>query len=321
MIEITEKDIVTFEKDGVIKIKDAIPVNRLEELDSAITSYLTHRKLLNKLMFGDSLFFSKPNVWKSDPYFQQFVQQPMFIDIAVKLLRSSRINLLQDIIFVKSASSKKKFGWHHDLIYAPIQGKMVISFWMATENVTLHNGGLQFIKGSHRCTENFGPPPNLTPISKLLPQYWRTGKISNLSAGGAEDSDISSKDDVVSFDIERGDLLAFHGEIQHRSGPNWAEKIDRKGYTIRYAGDDILYHPHSDTGIAYQFWHSKLNVGEKMRGPLFPLLYESGEYLELKSTGLEKGRMWRVLHNKILTLRSKLTDDSSQNQKTRWDRQ
>jgi len=54
-----------------------------------------------------------------------------------------------------------------------------------------------------------------------------------------------------------------------------------------------------------------------MRGPLFPLLYENGEYLELKSTGLEKGRMWRVLHNKILTLRSKLTDDSSQNQKTR----
>ena len=317
MVEITEKDVVSFEKDGVIKIKDFIPVNQLEELDRAITPYLARRKLLNKLIFGDSLFFSKPDVWKSDPYFLQFVQQPMFIDVAVRLLRSSRINLLQDVIFVKPAGSRQKFDWHHDLMYAPIQGKMAVAFWMATETVTLHNGGLQFIKGSHRWTENFGPPPNLTPISKLLPQYWRTGKTSNLSSRVVEDSDTYSKDDVVSFDLKRGDLLAFHGETQHRSGPNWAEKIDRKGYTVRYAGDDITYHPHPDTGVAYQLWNPKLDVGEKMRGPLFPLLYENGQYLELESVGLEKGQIWRALHNKILALRSKSDSDSSQNQKTR----
>ena len=317
MVEITEKDVVSFEKDGVIKIKDFIPVNQLKELDRAITPYLARRKLLNKLIFGDSLFFSRPNVWKSDPYFLKFVQQPMFIDVAVRLLRSSRINLLQDIIFVKSANSKQKFAWHHDLIYAPIQGKMVVSFWMATETVTLHNGGLQFIKGSHRRTEDFGSPPNQTPISKLFPQYWRMGKTFNLSPRALEDSDTYSKDDVVSFDLKRGDLLAFHGEIQHRSGPNWAEKIDRKGYTVRYAGDDITYYPHPDIGVAYQLWNPKLDVGEKMRGPLFPLLYENGQYLELESAGLEKGRIWRVLHNKILALRSKSDSDSSQNQKTR----
>ena len=317
MVEITEKDVERFEKDGVIKIKDFIPVSQLEELDRAITPYLANRNLLNKLVFGDSLFFSKPNLWKSDPYFLQFVQQPMFIDVAIKLLRSSRINLLQDVIFVKSANSRQKFAWHHDLIYAPIHGEMVVSFWMATKNVTLHNGGIQFIKGSHRWTENFGPPPNLAPIAKIFPQHWRTGKTSNLSPRAVEDSDAYSKDAVVSFDLEQGDLLAFHGEIQHRSGPNWAEKIDRKGYTIRYAGDDITYHPHPDTGLAYQLWNPKLNAGEKMRGPLFPLLYDNGKYLELEPASLEKGRLWRVLHNKILALRSKSDSDSSQNQKTR----
>ena len=174
MVEITEKDIVSFEKDGVIKIEDAISSNQLEELDRAITPYLARRKLLNKLIFGDSLFLAKMNLWKTDSYFLQFVQQPMFIDMAVKLLRSSRINLLQDVIFVKSAGSRQKFVWHHDQIYAPIHGKMVVSFWMATKNVTLHNGGLQFIKGSHQWTENISTPP-LTPISKLFPQYWLRG--------------------------------------------------------------------------------------------------------------------------------------------------
>ena len=52
-----------------------------------------------------------------------------------------------------------------------------------------------------------------------------------------------------------------------------------------------------------------------MRGPLFPLLYENGQYLELESVGLEIGQIWRALHNKILALRSKSDSDSSQNQK------
>jgi ectoine hydroxylase-related dioxygenase (phytanoyl-CoA dioxygenase family) len=323
MVEITEKDVVSFEKDGVIKIKGFIPVNQVGELDRAITPYLARSKLLNKLISGDSLFFSKPNVWKTDPYFLQFVQQPMFIDLAIKLLRSNRINLLQDVIFVKSANSRQKFAWHHDLIYAPIHGKMVVSFWMATKTVTLHHGGIQFIKGSHRWTENFGPPPSLAPISKVFPQYWRKylpGKKSNLSPRAVEDSDRYSKDAIVSFDLEQGDLLAFHGEIQHRSGPNWADKIDRKGYTIRYTGDDIKYHPHPDTGIAFQLWNPKLDAGEKMGGPLFPLLYENGQYLELESDVSKKGRMWRIFQNKISALRSKSDSDSSQNQKARENR-
>ena len=227
--------------------------------------------------------------------------------MAAQLLRSSRINLLQDQIFVKSAGSENKFDWHRDISYAPIQGKMIISFWMATENVSLHDGGLQFIKGSHRWIENRGSPlksfprarKTLLPLLKLLPQYWE-----RVSVRTSEDSDIYSKDDVVSFDLKQGDLLAFHGETQHRAGPNWGNKIDRKGYAVRYVGDDITYHPRPDSGIAYQLWNAKLKMGDKIGGPLFPLLYENGEYLELGPVGFEKGRMWRVLYNQILALRS-----------------
>lgn len=305
MVKITEKDIVNFEKDGVIKIEDAISLNQLEELDRALISqYLARRKLITKLIFGDSLYLAKTNVWKTDTFFLQFVQQQMFIDLAVKLLKSSRINLLQDIVFVKSANSRQKFIWHHDQIYAPIHGKKVVSFWMATENVTLHNGGLQFIKGSHRWTENISTPP-LTPMSKLLPQYWLRRKPSNLSSKTVEDSDSYSKDDVVSFDLKPGDLLAFQGKAKHRSGPNWSDKIDRKGYVVRYTGDDVKYNPHPDTGVAYQFWKSKLNAGEKMKGPLFPLLYENSQYLKIESDGPGKGSVWNILHNKILALQSK----------------
>jgi hypothetical protein len=57
-----------------------------------------------------------------------------------------------------------------------------------------------------------------------------------------------------------------------------------------------------------------------MGGPLFPLLYENGQYLELESDVSKKGRMWRIFQNKILALRSKPDSDSSQNQKAREDR-
>jgi ectoine hydroxylase-related dioxygenase (phytanoyl-CoA dioxygenase family) len=305
MVKITEKDIANYERDGVVKIKGAMTASQIEELDRSITPYLARRKLKNKLMFGDSHFFTRPNVWKTDPYFLQLVQQPMFINLAARLLKSNRINLLMDMLFVKSASCKKEFGWHQEHSYTPTQGDMLISFWMATENVSLDDGGLQFIKGSHRWTEKFRLPPKLIPVSKFLPQYWGKSKTEVFSGRTCEESDLYSKDDVVSFDVEPGDILAFPGNTLHRSGPNWADNIDRKGYVIRYTGDDVTYRPHSDTGISFQLWDAELNMGEKMRGPLYPLVYKNGKCLELESVGLEKGRFWRLLQKQILSLRGK----------------
>jgi ectoine hydroxylase-related dioxygenase (phytanoyl-CoA dioxygenase family) len=311
MAGITDKDILNFEKDGVIKVEGVLSLDQLEELDRALTHHLSRNKLLNKLIFGDSLFYSQPNPWKSNPYFREFIQQPMFIDLAAQLLRSSRINLLQDVVFIKVAGSRKKFLWHHDRIYTPIQGEKVVTFWMAPENVTLHSGGIEFIKGSHRWTEDFGPPPSLSAMSKLLPQYWWKTKKTNLGYRTVEEADAFSEDNVVSLDLKRGDILAFNGDILHRSGPNLSDGIDRKGYSVRYAGDDIKYHPDDYTAISYQWWATKLDEGEKLKGSLFPLLYDNGKHLELDSARIEKGRIWRVLQNKILTHRNKSNSNSS----------
>ena len=55
---------------------------------------------------------------------------------------------------------------------------------------------------------------------------------------------------------------------------------------------------------------------KKWGGALYPLLYENGKYLELESTGPDKGRLWRVLRNQILSFRGKSADNSPQGQKT-----
>lgn len=308
MIKIKEEDIANFESDGVLKIEAAVSARQTEDLDRAISPYLPRRKLLNKILFGDSLFFTQPNVWMSNPYFLQFVQQPNFIHIASQLLRSTRINLLQDMIFVKSENCKQIFDWHTDVSYAPIDGKKIISFWMATEKVSLDDGGLQFIKGSHRWTKIPDSRPSLVLLSRFLPQNWGKGQSRESVAKEWKKTDQFSEDDIVSFNLDRGDILAFHGTIQHRSGPNWSGKINRKGYAIRYAGDDITYKPHSKVGIAYQLWDPKLSIGEKMGGSVFPMIYENGDHIKLESANEERGKIWRLIRSQILSFRSMFAD-------------
>ena len=291
-MEITSEELERFERDGVIRIASVVPRELLERLDRAIDPYLARWKSLRKLVFGDTQFFTRPNVWKIDPFFFGFVQEPVFLEIAAQLLRSKRISLLQDQIFVKLVGCRKPFGWHQDHAYAPIAGDKMVSFWMATERITLESGGLQFVAGSHRWTEAFTARPELTPVEKLL----RRRRSADTPVESLAEY---SEDRVVAFELEPGDLVAFHGRTLHRSPPNLSQATQRKGWAVRYVGDDVTYRPQPEVGPTFEFWDPELAPGEAMEGPLFPLLYEDGRFLAREFRGPERMQLSRILRTPL----------------------
>ena len=46
---------------------------------------------------------------------------------------------------------------------------------------------------------------------------------------------------LVSWDLEPGDAYAFHGLTVHGSGGNLKGYRRRRGYAVRYTGDDVVY--------------------------------------------------------------------------------
>ena len=298
MAALSERDIEDFRRDGVIRIRGVVPEETLGELARAIEPHLRRPRIVNRLAFGDANFFTKPNVWKTDPYFFEIVQREVFLRLASQLLDSRKLNLLQDQLFVKLPNCDKPFDWHQDHAYAPVRGLKMVSFWMATKRITLESGGLEFIAGSHLWKSTFVPPKFL-PLEKLFPYQKREHASADAAGRSPTEREEFSEDLLRSFDLEPGDVVAFHGRLFHRSWPNRSAETDRKGYAIRYVGDDMTYRPGPHTGITFNFWNAKLAAGDALSGPLFPTLYEGGEPVRQTFHGPEPMEIKRILLSQV----------------------
>jgi ectoine hydroxylase-related dioxygenase (phytanoyl-CoA dioxygenase family) len=296
MVDLSPADLEEFEHNGVIRVRAALHPDRLRELERSIDAHLYRWPILNRLVFGDPRFFTRPNVWKTDPWFFAFVQNEVLVCLASRLLRSTRINLLQDQIFVKLRGCDKVFDWHKDSSYAPIEGTKMVSMWMASQRVTPETGGLQFVRGSHRGAE--APArPRLLPIERLFP-FLDSGRRAPRPKLAVRE------EEVISFVLEPGDIVAFHGALLHRSGPNASDDTERKGYSVRYVGDDATYRPGPDNGITYHFWDPGIRPGERLEGPLFPVLLDADQPIRREYPGPQRMQLRRIVLSQLRYLRN-----------------
>lgn len=53
--------------------------------------------------------------------------------------------------------------------------------------------------------------------------------------------------DIVGWDMQLGDVVAFHSMILHWSGANKSNTARRRAYAIRWLGDDVTFDPRKYT--------------------------------------------------------------------------
>ena len=104
-----------------------------------------------------------------------------------------------------------------------------MSFWLPLDPVTRESGALSFVAGSHRWERWFQPEP----FAKGGAEYERGEgyePMPDIDAGGY---------DILSWDMEPGDALAFHAMTVHGAGGNLTSGTRRRGYAVRYCGDGL----------------------------------------------------------------------------------
>ena len=125
--------------------------------------------------------------------------------------------------------------WHNDQPYWPIRGRQVLSIWLALDTTTAENGRVEFVRGSHLWNRWFQPEP-----------FGKTGAITHYESNPDYEDipDIEAARDqyeIISWDLEPGDAYVFHAMTVHGAGGNRLPDRRRRGYTVRYTGDDVVY--------------------------------------------------------------------------------
>ena len=75
--------------------------------------------------------------------------------------------------------------------------------------------------------------------------------------------------DIISLDLEPGDVYAFHAMTVLGAGGNVGTDVRRRGYTIRYTGDSAVYDGRLGT---YENLHSPAHAD----GDRFPVVRPLG---------------------------------------------
>jgi ectoine hydroxylase-related dioxygenase (phytanoyl-CoA dioxygenase family) len=263
VIDVGAATIEQYRSDGATVVRGAVDAGWLDRLAAAI-----ERDIVNPGPFDHSYdvaggrFHGNLRIWQNDPDFAAFCLDSPATEIARRVLGAERLNLLYDQLFVKEPGADHRTRWHNDQPYWPVLGRDVISVWVALDHVDATNGRLEFVRGSHLWDRWFQPEP-FGP---------------NNSASSYDDNpdyepmlDIEADRDryeIVSWDLEPGDVYVFAGMTVHGAAGNPTIDRRRRGYTVRYCGDDVVYDPR--VGVSTPLINETLQAGDRLNSELFP---------------------------------------------------
>jgi len=254
---LTKEQAHTFGRDGVLFLPNVLVAEAL----------LRVQKAAERASERSGGFWFKIYLWRDDPDFRWCAMNSALPGVAAQLLGKRRLTLLYDQLFVKHPQDKAT-PWHNDLPYWPIEGSSVISIWIALSYVSQINGGLEFIRGSHLWQDKF----------ETFSADYDVGQDIQLPAMQADDSkaipdfdNLRNEFDIVSFDLNPGDAVAFHALTVHHALPNQTSTRSRAGYSLRFMGDDVRYR--EGLGMNEQVFNSSLTTGDKMESEQYPVVF------------------------------------------------
>jgi len=150
------------------------------------------------------------------PTLAAFVLHPALVSIAQQLL-GDEVRFWWDQGINKPPGAGSFIPWHQDNGYEHGSLPEYFTFWLALDDSTLENGGLEVIPGSHR---------------KGSQAHEWAGAHATIASSSL---DVSA---ATPLDAQAGDLLVFSSLLVHQTVGNDTPDRERRAWVIQYCRGD-----------------------------------------------------------------------------------
>lgn len=256
--KIGDDDIQFYQENGYLQIPNFFTKEEISELGEALDKVVEDKR--SRMIDGSGetsddynrVFNQMVNLWVDYGGIQKFSFNPNLAEIARKLSQCRHLVIYHDHALIKPGGEQsKETNWHQDAPYWPMEQVGALSAWIAVDDVSLENGCMQFIPGSHK-------------YGRLAPVALGTDGASVLK--DIEGTDIETDVEPVIMDMEAGGVTFHHGCTFHYATANSTDS-PRRALAIIYIPDYINYNGRKDAGGA-----EDLEPGKPFTGPLHPIL-------------------------------------------------
>jgi ectoine hydroxylase-related dioxygenase (phytanoyl-CoA dioxygenase family) len=234
--QLSSEALSRYREDGAICLRGVFAPAWIEALGAAIDADMASpgpMVRINTPQGAPGLFFVDFNLWQRHEACRRFVFDSPAAAIAAELMASERVTYYHDHLLVKEPGTQERTPWHHDQPYYPIDGEQIVSLWLPLDPVP-REVCVEYVRGSHRWGRWFRP------------RFFRQGGVDlTVEEPRFEDTpDIDAERDryeFLSWDMEPGDVIAFHALTLHGAPGNLATTRRRRAWATRWCGEDCRY--------------------------------------------------------------------------------
>jgi ectoine hydroxylase-related dioxygenase (phytanoyl-CoA dioxygenase family) len=231
---VADETVAAFQRDGATVLRDVVAPQWLEQLADGVEHNRRHPSdWAHWYTDADEAvgFWSDYVTWPVVEQYRRVVFESGLAEIAGALMGSRTVRFFHEHVLVKEPGATEPTPWHHDDPYYGVDGMQNVSMWIALDAVPA-SSGLQFVAGSHRWGRRFVP-------RRFIDQspYGDADERFELLPDGDE---LVAGQRVLGWDVEPGDVLAFHYRTLH-GAPGNSLSTRRRAVSLRWLGDDARF--------------------------------------------------------------------------------
>lgn len=257
--DITQDDIKTYQRDGVVCLRNVLDQDWIESLLPNAKEVKLHPE-----KFGMLPNITNPRYMaRTMQEYREFALNSPIGEAAGKVLQSKTIRFFFDELFSKEPGSTQSTIWHNDRAGWPVSGQMVPSIWVPLTPIKKSNC-LEILAGSHRHDRLYWLfSPN---AMKMIRPEDRPTQPDVQSLRGDPDMNF------LTWDMDPGDILILHPWVLHYNEGNPSDDW-RFAISTRVLGDDIRWAPRPDCLNIAGISMDEMVEGEIPAGPLLPIIW------------------------------------------------
>ncbi len=228
-----------FRRDGVVVARQVLDDDGLAQLAAAVEQNIAEPGPWASEYTADGSdgrFFADYVNWQRIAGYRRTALDGPLSELAKSLI-DGPVRFFHEHALVKEPGTAERTPWHHDEPYYCVDGAENVSLWVPLDPVPAA-AGVRFIRGSHRWGRRFVP----RMFVDGTPYVAEADGFELMPDIDAELDDPRYEHDVVAFDVEPGDVIAFHYRTVH-DAPGIAGLIGhrRRAVSFRYVGGDARF--------------------------------------------------------------------------------
>ncbi|GAM22279.1 hypothetical protein SAMD00019534_054540, partial [Acytostelium subglobosum LB1] len=273
--DVNEKETEQFQRDGFVFINDVVSKEMVSKVKERV-SPLFHGNFETGIfpdewhwrpgLSKDDITREIVNAWKCDRRFAQMVLDERLGKIVAKLMGWSGARIAQDDVFWKPIGGKP-IGFHQDQPYMGyFTPNSVATMWIALTDVSMTNGTLEYVKGSHLwpTTHTIEEAEFHAPDNYLAP-------LAHAAASAGQ-----SEYPRTPVEITAGSCSVHHGMMWHGSATNPSPLHERISVAIHYIPAESEFN--STKPVGYIYGRYKMYQSNRLDESFFPIVYQANGY-------------------------------------------